>query len=49
MSNGVVVVPYLFVSADVHVIVVAPPVGEAVHQSRVAVEGEGDGPVLCER
>ena len=40
MSNGVEVVPFLLVAADVDVGVVGAPVGESVHQPGVPVEGE---------
>ena len=45
MSNGVVVVPFLDVTADVQVAVIRAPIGQPVNQPWIAVEGEDNRPI----
>src|ERR1051326_2863424 len=40
--------PFLFISADVKIVVIRPPVGQPVDQPRVAMEREDDGFVFGE-
>ena len=48
MSNGVVVVPFFFVTADVEVVVVRAPVRELVDQRRITVVREDHRPIRGE-